>query len=276
MSAIRTTLLMGALTGLFLGLGYFFFGTQGMFWFLILAGVMNFISYWFSDKIVLAIYHAKEISRTQDPKLHSMVERLSKEFGIPKPKIYHIPMSASNAFATGRSPKHAAIAVTAGIVEMLNEDELEGVIAHELGHVKNRDTLTSTIAATIAGAISYFGYALMFGNDEDRNPLAALAVMILAPLGAALIQMGISRTREFAADRSGAHVSKKPMALASALEKLEKGAEYKPMKGNPSTAHMFIVNPFKGEGLANMFSTHPKTALRVARLKEIEKELRKR
>jgi heat shock protein HtpX len=235
---------------------------------------MNFISYWFSDKIVLKMYRAQEVSQEDAPQLYQMVQRLAQQAELPMPKLYIIPTSTPNAFATGRNPHHAAVAVTEGIMSILNEDELEGVLAHELGHVNNRDILISTIAATIAGAVSYMAYAARWaaifsgGGDDNRggNPLALLFVAILAPIAAFIIQSAISRTREFKADATGARICGKPMSLASALQKLQTMAMRRPMQANPSTAHMFTVSPLTGGGITKLFSTHPPTEERIARL----------
>ncbi len=279
MSYFRTAVLLGLLTGILLTIGWFWQGTTGMTYFLAIAFIINFLSYWFSDKIVLAMYRAKPIQKSDEPKLHDMVEKLSKEMKIPKPKIYLVNMQILNAFATGRSPKKAAIAVTSGLLKHLNQDEIEGVISHELSHVKNRDTLTSTIAATIAGVISYIAqiawYSLfMGGNRRQGGSLIFLPLIILAPIAAMLIQLAISRTREFAADRTGALISKRPLSLATALEKISKVSKQHPIAGNDATAHLWIVNPFKGDALMRLFSTHPPVEERVSKLKEIAKELK--
>lgn len=277
MAYIRTALLLGLLTGILLAIGYLWQGIFGMSVFLIIAFIMNFLSYWYSDKIVLAMYRAKPISKSDEPKLHEIVEKLSKESKISKPKIYLIDLPILNAFATGRSPKHAAVAVTSGLLKHLNWDELEGVLAHELSHIKNRDTLTSTISATIAGAISYIAYfawwSLFLSDGRRGGTILFLPLVLLAPLAATLIQLAISRTREFAADRTGALISKKPLSLASALEKISKVAHQHPLRGNAATAHLFIVNPFKGDLLTSLFSTHPKIEDRIKRLNEIAKEI---
>lgn len=276
MSYIRTALLLGLLTGILLTVGWLWQGVSGMTIFLVIAFVMNFVAYWFSDKIVLAMYRAKPIQKSEEPKLHEIVEDLSKEMNIPKPKIYIVNMPVVNAFATGRNYKNAAIAVTSGLMKHLKSDEVEGVISHELSHVKNRDTLTSAIAATIAGVISYIAqiawYSLfMGGNRRQGGGMIFLPLIILAPIAALLIQLAISRTREFAADRTGAIVSKKPLSLASALEKISK---QHPITGNDATAHLWIVNPFRGDALMSLFSTHPPVESRVKRLKELAKELK--
>jgi heat shock protein HtpX len=273
---LRSALLLGLLTGILLAIGYLFAGFGGMTLALIMAFTINFITYWFSDKIILTIYRAKEISRDQDFRLHEIVEKLAREAKIPKPKVYLINNNTPNAFATGRSPKHAAIAVTSGLLETLNWDEIEGVLGHEIGHIKARDTLTSTIAATIAGTIGYIAqiawYSLFFGGDRRRGGGNAFLfpLIILAPIAATLVQLAISRTREYKADYNGAIFSKKPLSLASALEKISSAVVRNPMKGNAATSHLFIVNPFKGDSLVRLFSTHPPIHERIRRLKEMK------
>ncbi len=271
MFLVRTALLMGLLTGILLLIGYLLAGVSGMTFFLILAFVLNFLSFWFSDKIVMAMYRAKEIPKNKDPQLHKIVENVSKEIGIPKPKIYSVDINVPNAFATGRSPKSAAIAVTSGLMKALDKDEVEGVIAHELSHVKNRDTLTSVIAATIGGAIAYIAQMAWWGLSARRegNSAILLPLLILAPLAAMLVQLAISRGREYAADYTGAVTIKKPLSLASALEKIDRIAKAHPLSGNTATSHLWIVNPFKADSLAGLFMTHPPTAKRVERLKEL-------
>ena len=277
MSFIRTAALLGLLTGILLVIGFFWAGIQGMTIFFVFALALNFFSYWYSDRIVLAIYRAKPISKNEKPKLHEMVEKIADEMDIPKPKLYLVNLPILNAFATGRSPKNAAVAVTTGLLKNLNSDEIEGVLSHELSHVKNRDTLTSTIAATIAGAIAYIGQMAWwgsFGGERRQGGNAVLLpLIILAPLAATLIQLAISRTREYAADKTGAITSKKPLALASALEKISKVASHYPLRGNAATSHLFIVNPFGGDALVNLFSTHPSVDSRIQRLKEIAKTI---
>lgn len=274
MNWVKTFFLMSVITALFLWVGYALGGESGMIIALMLAIPMNFISYWYSDKIVLAMYHAQEVDESQAPQLFGIVRGLTQKAGLPMPKVYIIPTEQPNAFATGRNPEHAAVAVTEGIMRLLNEDELEGVLGHELTHVKNRDILIGTIAATIAGAIMMLRYFAMFfgGNRDDRNggnSLAMLVAFIVAPIAALLIQMAISRSREYAADAGGAEISGKPWALANALKKLEQGKQMIPMDANPATAHMFIVNPFSAAGVANLFSTHPRTEDRIARLEQM-------
>lgn len=243
---------------------------------LIMAGLMNVVAYWFSDKIVLAMYRAKEVKEAEAPELHSIVRELVMRARIPMPKVYLMDNPTPNAFATGRNPEHAAVAVTTGIMGLLSREELTGVIGHELSHIKNRDILISTIAATIAGAISYLAHiaqwGMMFGGhrDEDnRNPLGSvlgIVMMILAPIAAMLIQMAISRSREYKADEGGAAICGNPRALADALRKLQTGVRRIPMEANPSTAHMFIISPLTGGGLFALFSTHPPIEERIARL----------
>jgi heat shock protein HtpX len=242
---------------------------------LIFAAVMNFVSYFFSDKIALAMYRAQPVTREELPGVYQVVERLAQKIGIPVPKIYVIPNDSPNAFATGRNPQHASVAVTQGILKLLNEEELEGVLAHELGHVRNRDILISSIAATIAGAITYLAHIAQWGmifggyerDREDRGGgLAALAMIILAPLAAMLIQLAVSRSREYQADETGAHFTGNPYALANALAKLDAYSKRLPMQADPSTAHLFIIQPFVGQSLMNLFSTHPPIAKRIERL----------
>ena len=268
-NGVKTALLLGALSGLLLLIGELAGGANGLMMAFVIAVIMNFGSYWFSDKIVLRMYHAQPVG--PEHPLHQMTARLAQRASLPMPKVYVIPDSSPNAFATGRNPSHAAVAATQGIIQALSEAELEGVIAHELAHVKNRDILTSSIAATIAAAIMMFArFAMFFGGNRDRegggNPIALLAMVILAPFAAMIVQMWISRTREFAADATGAEIAGNPYGLANALQKIEAIAKRVPMDANPATAHMFIVKPFSGGGLANLFSTHPSTAARVEAL----------
>ncbi len=275
-SIIRTTLLLAALTGLLLLVGGILGGRSGMFLALILSVVMNFGSYWYSDKIVLKMYHAQEVTSAESPELYGIVQRLADRANLPMPKVYIVNSQMANAFATGRDPKHAAVAVTTGIMRILDRNELEGVIAHELTHVKNRDTLISAMAATLAGVVTYMAniaqWGLIFGgrDDDGGNILGAVAMIILAPIAAMLIQLAISRGREFGADKGGAEICGKPMALASALAKLEGAAGAVRADVNPSTAHMFIVNPLKGRSLASLFSTHPSTEERIRRLTALQ------
>jgi len=276
MNRLKTLLLLAALTALFLWLGQLIGGRQGMMIALVMAVLMNFISYWFSDKIVLRMYRAQEVSEADAPDFHAIIRGLATKAGIPMPKVYLIPEEAPNAFATGRSPDKAAVAATQGLLRLMSRDEIEGVMAHELGHVKNRDTLIMTVAATLAGALSQLAnFALFFGggrreDGEGGHPLAGLVGVIVAPIAAMLIQMAISRSREFLADEASAQITGNPMALANALRKLEGWkAEAPMMHGSPATAHLFIVNPFTAGGLASLFSTHPSTQQRVARLEEM-------
>ena len=279
MNRMKTLILLAALTALLMGLGQMIGGRGGMLIALAFAFVMNFVSFWFSDKIVLRMYGAQEVTEAQAPELFRIVAGLSQRAQVPMPRVYVIPEEAPNAFATGRSPEKAAVAVTEGILRILSRDELSGVLAHELSHVKNRDTLVMTVAATIAGAISQLAnmamWGMMFGggrDDEDRgaSPLGILVGVVVAPFAAMLVQMAISRSREFLADEGGARISGSPMGLASALRKLESWKQEVPMhQGSPATAHLFIVNPFTGGGLASLFSTHPSTADRIARLEAL-------
>jgi heat shock protein HtpX len=278
-NALKTGILMAALTGIIVLIGDYLGGPSGMIMALVFAGVMNFGMYWFSDRLVLKMYRAREVGPGDAPELHTMVENLSQQANMPKPKVYIIPMAQPNAFATGRNPENSAVAVTEGIMRLLTKDELEGVMAHELAHVRNRDILIATIAATMAGAIMMIArmmqYAAIFGgmgrDSEGRggNALGALALMILAPIAAIVIQMAISRSREYMADETGAKICGRPLSLARALSKLERGAQAVPSEANPATAHMFIVNPFAGGGLLSIFSTHPPIPERIARLERM-------
>jgi heat shock protein HtpX len=277
-NGLKTALLLGALSGLLLLIGDLLGGAQGLMFAFVLAAVMNLGSYWFSDKIVLRMYRAQEVGPTHP--LYQMTERLVRRAHLPMPKVYIIPDASPNAFATGRNPQHAAVAATEGILRVLSEHELEGVIAHELAHVKHRDILISSIAATIAAAIMLAArmamYAGMFGGyggqgdgrDRGNNPIALLAMLILAPLAAMLIQAAISRSREFSADSGGAAIAGNPYGLADALRKIEAAAKRVPLDANPATAHMFIVKPFSGAGLLSLFSTHPPTEARIRALLE--------
>jgi heat shock protein HtpX len=270
MNAMKTAALMAALMVLFGLLGGAIGGNSGMVLAFSVAVAINFGSYWFSASIVLKMYKAREVSEEEAPELVQLIDVLRQKAGLPMPRVYVIPSDQPNAFATGRNPDHAAVAVTSGIVSLLSKDELEGVISHELAHIKHRDILTSSIAATVAAAITLLArFGLFFGGNRDRgNMINSLLMLILAPLAAMLIQMAISRSREFAADLEGALICGKPKALASALQRLQQSAERIPMNANPSTAHMFIINPFSGAmtGIRNLFSTHPSTELRVERL----------
>src|SRR5687768_7845433 len=269
-NGLKTALLLGTLTGLLLMIGELMGGTSGLTIMFGIAVVMNFVSYWFSDKIVLRMYKAQQVGATHP--LHQLTARLAQRANLPMPKVYVIPSESPNAFATGRNPQNAAVAATEGIMRLLSEDELAGVMAHELAHVKHRDILISSVAATIAAAIMMVSRMAMFipmgrGDDDgDSNPIAAIAMMILAPVAAMLIQAAISRSREFAADRGGADIAGSPHGLANALRKLEAGSARVPPDANPATAHMFIIKPFSAAGLMGLFSTHPPTEARIAAL----------
>jgi heat shock protein HtpX len=270
-NTFKTALLLTAMTLLLMAIGRAFGGQNGMLTALVIAGAINFVSYFFSDKIALAMYRAKPVSREELPRVYNVVERLTQKIGIPMPKIFVIPTDSPNAFATGRNPSHASVAVTQGILNLLNDEELEGVLAHELGHVRNRDILISSIAATLAGAITYasrFGIFFGGGDRDDRRggALGALLMLILAPIAAMLIQLAVSRSREYQADSTGAHFTGNPYALASALAKLDAYSRRVPMVASPSTAHLFIVQPLVGASFANLFSTHPPIAKRIERL----------
>lgn len=275
MNMMKTGLLLAAMTGLFLAVGYLLGGTGGMILAFGIAVAMNAYAYWNSDKLVLKMYGAQEVSRRQAPQLYEAVERLAHRAGMPMPKVYIVKQDQPNAFATGRDPHNAAVAATTGLLNLLDRDEIEGVLAHELAHIKNRDTLIMTLTAVVAGAISMLAnFAIFFGGNRD-NPLGFLGVilvMIFAPVAAMLVQMAISRTREYAADKGGAEISGNPDALARALDKLQSGAkrfQNDRAEDNPATAHMFIVNPLTGKNMDNLFSTHPATENRIAKLREI-------
>ncbi|MPZ13468.1 MAG: M48 family metalloprotease [Chloroflexi bacterium] len=283
----KTVLLLTALTVLLLFIGRAVAGTGGMIFAFVLALGMNFFSYWFSDKLALSMAGAKEVSEADAPDLNTVVNNLALYARIPKPRVFVIPTDSPNAFATGRDPSHAAVAVTSGIVNMLSRSELEAVLSHELGHIRNRDTLIMTATATVAGAITMIAHmaqwALIFGglggrDDENGGGIADLAVgllmIILAPIAATIIQLAISRAREFEADAAGARISGQPLALANALEKLEAGVRHRPMHVSESAAHLFIVNPLSGNGLTSLFRTHPTTEERVARLRSMATVLR--
>jgi len=282
MNKLKTTLLLGGLTGLVLAVGFYFGGQNGALIALVLSAVMNLGSYWFSDKIVLAIYHAKEISQNDNPQLHATIEELAQKAKLPKPKLYLVDLPIPNAFATGRNENHAVVAVTSGILKLLNEEELRGVLAHELSHIKNKDILISSIAATLAGAISYLAqmayFVGMFGGgsrDNSRsggNAFGMIALLILTPIIATLLHLAISRSREYLADETAADISKDPHGLANALKKLHSYSHTHPLVGEPkyeATAHLFIVNPFKPSFLMSFFSTHPPMEERVKRLEAI-------
>jgi heat shock protein HtpX len=279
MNTLKTTFLLTLMTVLLVFAGGAIGGQGGMLLALILAGVMNFVSYWFSDKIVLAMYGAKEVTEADSPEFFGLVRQLADRAGLPMPRVYIIPSDTPNAFATGRNPEHAAVAATDGILRILSREELMGVMAHELSHVKHRDILISTIAATVAGAITYLAHmaqwAAIFGGGRDRDGegggvFGMLAMAIVAPLAALLIQMAISRSREYEADKGGAEVSGNPLYLAGALRKLEMANRQLPMQeATPASAHMFIVNPLTGGGLMSLFSTHPPMEERVRRLESM-------
>ncbi|ADT83550.1 zinc metalloprotease HtpX [Thermococcus barophilus] len=282
---LRTGVLMAFLTGLLMALGYVLGSETGMIFAFIFALAMNFFSYWYSDKIVLTWYRARIVDEMEAPELHRIVEDLAREAGIPKPRVAIVPTDVPNAFATGRDPKHAVVAVTQGLLRILDRDELEGVLAHEISHIRNRDILIQTLAAVMAGAIimiaRWAGWMLWLGGfggrdreGESGSILGAIVLIILAPIAAMMIQMAISRAREYLADESGAKISGKPWALARALEKIEYYVSRRPLRdGNPATAHMFIINPFRGVSLAELFSTHPPTQKRIERLRKIAEEM---
>jgi heat shock protein HtpX len=287
MNGFRTTMLLAALTALVVWIGHMFGGPNGAVMALIIAGAMNFFSYWFSDKIVLKMYGGQQITANDDPELYGLVQELAGRGGLPMPKVYIIPDESPNAFATGRNPEHAAVAVTQGIRRILTKRELAGVLGHELSHVKNRDILIGSIAATLAGAISYLAQmaqwaAIFGGGSRDReeggsNMFGLLFMMIVAPIAAMLIQMAVSRSREYMADAGGAKISGDPLALASALRKLHMGVQNIPMEASPATqnatAHMFIVSPLSGGSFASLFSTHPAMEERIRRLEAMAKDL---
>ena len=280
MNTIKTGFLLGTLTGLLMLIGGYFGGKQGVVIAFIFAAAMNFGAYWFSDKLILRMYNAQEVGESQAPQLYAMVKDLALKAGLPMPKVYIVPGDTPNAFATGRNEDHAVVAVTEGILRMLNREELEGVLAHELTHIKNKDMLIGSIAATLAGAIVMLAnmaqWAAIFGgssrddNEEGSGVIGLIIMAILAPIAATIIQMAISRSREYLADEGGARVSGKPYGLAGALEKLSRASQTVPMEANPSTAHMFIVNPLTGKSLMNLFSTHPPIEERVARLRSMK------
>jgi heat shock protein HtpX len=279
MNTLKTALLLTSLTLFLIFVGQYFGGRNGMVIAFGIAVAMNFFSYFYSDKLALSMYRAQPVTREQLPRVYSVVEQMTQRLGLPMPKIYVIPSDSPNAFATGRNPKHASVAVTQGILNLLTDEELAGVLAHELGHVRNRDILTSSIAATLAGAITILAqmgrFAMIFGgggggsNDRDRNGggIAALFMLILAPIAATLIQLAVSRSREYEADATGAHMTGNPYALASALQKLDAYSKRVPLAATPNTAHLFIVQPLiSGASFANLFSTHPPIAKRIERL----------
>jgi heat shock protein HtpX len=276
MNFLKTTVLLAALTGLLVAVGGMVGGTNGALIFLGLAGAMNFFAYWFSDRFALAMARARPISESDHPRLFHMVREVSRASGMPMPRVYIVENASPNAFATGRNPQRAVVAFTTGILDLLNERELRAVVGHEMAHVKNRDILTSSIVATIAGAISMIAQVLMWssilGGRQHQNPIVALVVILIAPMAATLIQLGISRTREYAADEVGARVTRDPLALASALEKLKMGIAARPMEPTPAqeaVSALYIANPFRSKGLANLFSTHPPLDERIRRLREM-------
>ncbi len=281
-NAIKTTVLLGLLTGLLLWIGQWIGGPQGLVIALVFAGAMNFGSYWFADRFVLAMYGARELSEQDAPDLFRIVRELATGIAMPMPRVYLVPSDSPNAFATGRSPEHAAVAVTEGILKLLTHDELRGVLAHELSHVRNRDTLISAVAATLAGVIMMVArmayWAALFGGmrrderEEGSNPFGFLAMIIVAPIAATLIQLAISRAREYQADASGAHILHRPQELADALEKIARVSNRIPLTAaGPATAHLWIVNPLKGDRLANLFSTHPPIEERIRRLRAMSR-----
>lgn len=289
MNTLKTTVLLAALTGLLMAVGAFFGGTQGMMFMFVISILMNFGSYWFSDKIVLKMYGAQAVTPQDAPDLIRMVSSLAQKAKMPMPKVYIINTEVPNAFATGRDPEHGVVAVTTGIMRALNYEELEGVVAHELAHIKNRDTLISTIVASIAGVIAMIGsiaqwsaiFGLGRGDDEEGGGIGGIVefvfLVVLAPLTATLIQLGVSRSREYLADQTGGTVSGNPLALASALKKIEYYAKHRVMpEATPATSHMFIINPLSGAGgmLVSLFSTHPSTTERVAKLEAQAKKMR--
>jgi heat shock protein HtpX len=280
MSYFRTALLLAALTALFMGVGYLIGGQAGAIVALVVAGAMNLFAYWNSDKMVLRMYGAREVDARQAPELYALVQQLAGAANLPMPRVYIMDNPQPNAFATGRNPQNAAVAVTTGLMQTVNRDELAGVIAHELGHIRHHDTLLMTVTATVAGAISMLANFAMFTGGRNSNNSAGiigtLALVILAPLAAALVQMAISRTREYEADRAGAEISKHPLSLAAALEKISGVAAHipnEPAEENPASAHLFIVNPLSGMRMDNLFSTHPSVENRVARLTELAREM---
>jgi heat shock protein HtpX len=271
-AGIRTTILLATMTGLLVALGALIGGPSTAATFLVIGLVLNLGMFWFSDKIALKMSRAQPLSEEEAPRLHQVVRELAFSAGIPMPRLYMIPQDQPNAFATGRSPKHSAVAVTRGITQLLSEAELRGVLAHELAHVRNRDTLTTTIAAAIGGAITWIAYMMLFVGGDDESPLglvSALAMVILAPIAATIIQLAISRQREFSADATGARIAGSSNALADALERLEAGAKAMPMQVNSAAEPLYIVKPFSGGGVAKLFSTHPPIEERVRRLREL-------
>ncbi len=281
MNYFRTAILLAALTALFMGIGYLIGGQAGMVVALLVAGAMNLFAYWNSDKMVLSMYGAREVDERSAPELYALVRQLAGAAGLPMPRVYVMENPQPNAFATGRNPEHAAVAVTTGLMQTVDKEELAGVLAHELGHIKNRDTLLMTITATVAGAISMLAnFGFYFGgrsnNSGNMGFIGTLLLLILGPLAAGLVQMAISRTREYAADREGAEISRRPLALASALKKIASAAGHipnMPAERNPASAHLFIVNPLSGARMDNLFSTHPNVENRVALLQAMAREM---
>ena len=281
MSYFRTAILLAALTALFMGIGFLIGGQGGMIVALLIAGAMNLFAYWNADKMVLSMYGAREVDERSAPELYALVRQLAAAASVPMPRVYVMENPQPNAFATGRNPEHAALAVTTGLLQTVNQEELAGVLAHEIGHIKNRDTLLMTLTATIAGAVSMLAnFGFYFGARGNNNGnvgfIGSLLLLILGPLAAGLVQMAISRTREYEADRAGAEISKRPLALASALKKIAGVAEHvpnAPAERNPASAHLFIVNPLSGARMDNLFSTHPNVENRVARLNEMARDM---
>jgi heat shock protein HtpX len=275
-ATLKTTVLLAGLTGLLVVIGALIGGPDMALVFLVLAALLNLGAYWFSDRIALAMARAKPISESEAPRLYQIVRELTTRADLPMPRLYMIPQDQPNAFATGRSPKRSAVAVTRGIVKLLSEDELRGVLAHELAHVRNRDILITSVAATIGGAITYLGYMLLWFGGEDDSPLGligSLALVLLAPIAASIIQLAVSRQREYSADATGAEISGNPESLASALLRLEEGAKAIPMQVNQASEPLYIVKPFSGRGVANLFSTHPPIEERVRRLRQMRPAL---
>ena len=275
-ATLKTTVLLAGLTGLLVVIGALIGGPDMALVFLVLAALLNLGAYWFSDRIALAMARAKPISESEAPRLYQIVRELTTRADLPMPRLYMIPQDQPNAFATGRSPKRSAVAVTRGIVKLLSEDELRGVLAHELAHVRNRDILITSVAATIGGAITYLGYMLLWFGGEDDSPLGligSLALVLLAPIAASIIQLAVSRQREYSADATGAEISGNPESLASALLRLEEGAKAIPMQVNQASEPLYIVKPFSGRGIANLFSTHPPIEERVRRLRQMRPAL---
>jgi heat shock protein HtpX len=275
-ATLKTTVLLAGLTGLLVVIGALIGGPDMALVFLVLAALLNLGAYWFSDRIALAMARAKPISESEAPRLYQIVRELTTRADLPMPRLYMIPQDQPNAFATGRSPKRSAVAVTRGIVNLLSEDELRGVLAHELAHVRNRDILITSVAATIGGAITYLGYMLLWFGGEDDSPLGligSLALVLLAPIAASIIQLAVSRQREYSADATGAEISGNPESLASALLRLEEGAKAIPMQVNQASEPLYIVKPFSGRGVANLFSTHPPIEERVRRLRQMRPAL---